>query len=275
MKTDFNPLNCRMLCQQPQRLNIWSAWNEHVPFAMSIVEMTLPRVIVELGTFAGVSYSAFCQAAAALATATKCYAVDTWMGDEHAGFYGPEVYEDLKAHNIQYQSFSTLLRMTFDEALTHIADGSVDLLHIDGLHSYEAVRHDYETWLPKMSERGVILFHDTAVREREFGVYRVWEEISAGRRHFHFHHGFGLGVLMVGSEIPPDLAGFFDAGEARPEALRALFSSLGHQLQLEVERQQRERRDAARETARQAGILGGARRLKSKVVTLVRSLSSS
>ena len=37
-------------------------------------------------------------------------------------------------------TFSSLLRMDFADARDHIEDGSVDLLHIDGLHTYEAVR---------------------------------------------------------------------------------------------------------------------------------------
>ncbi len=243
IKIDFNPLHYRMLFQIPKRRDEYSAWIEHVPFGMMLVEMVLPRVIVELGSFAGTSYCAFCQSVAVLGIGTKCYAVDTWTGDEHGGFYGPEVYESLKRHNIQYESFSTLLRMTFDEATNHVPDGAVDLLHIDGMHSYEAARHDYETWLPKMSDSGLILFHDTAVRERGFGVYRLWDEITKGRRHFNFDHGFGLEVLAVGKNEPGALASFFDAAEARSSAIRSLFSSLGGHFQLGVElRAEKERR---------------------------------
>jgi hypothetical protein len=53
----------------------------------------------------------------------------------------------LKAHHKQYESFSQLLCMTFDEALQQVADESVDLLHIDGLHTYEAVKRDYNATL--------------------------------------------------------------------------------------------------------------------------------
>ena len=74
--------------------------------------------------------------------------------------------KNLKEHHRRYESFSTLLRMTFDQALEQFQDRSVDLLRHDGCHAYEAVKRDYETWLPKMSESGIILFHDTAVFER-------------------------------------------------------------------------------------------------------------
>jgi hypothetical protein len=244
---DFNPLHSGQLFARPQRLHILSAWNEHVPFAMLLMELQRPRVFVELGTHWGVSYCAFCQAAAG--SPTRCYAVDTWTGDADAGFYGQEVYDDLQAHHRQYESFSKLLRMTFDAARQEIPDGSVDLLHIDGLHSYAAVKRDYELWLPKLSDRGIVLFHDTMVIERGFGVHQLWSEISEELPHFNFEHGFGLGVLAVGPNQPEAVQQFFQTAVACPEAVRHLFSALGSRLQREVERRAAKQRSLVRRAA--------------------------
>src|SRR5208337_4410301 len=123
----------------PELLGKPSSWWAHIPFAFWIMSVCRPRIFVELGSHYGVSYSGFCEAALRSRAGTLCYAVDTWEGDEHAGYYDDAVYYELKEfHDRRYPANSTLLRCKFDEALKWFADGSIDLLHIDGFHTYEA-----------------------------------------------------------------------------------------------------------------------------------------
>ena len=212
-----------------ERLGSPSAWWEHVAFAHWVVCATAPRVLVELGTHTGVSYAAFCQAVVRERLATRCHAVDTWRGDPQAGTYGPEVLDDLRPfHDERFGSFSTLLQYTFDEALDYIEDESIDLLHIDGLHTYEAVRHDFESWLPKLSDKAVVLFHDINVRSGDFGVWRLWAELCRQYPAFEFVHGHGLGVLAVGEDAPAPVTTLCQlADPAAIAMIRTRFALLG------------------------------------------------
>lgn len=195
------------LFRRPQRLGKPSGWWGHVPFAGWLVEALRPRVLVELGTHHGVSYAAFCEAVRSGQLPTRCYAVDSWAGDAHAGFFDPAVYQDVKAFNdAHYAAFSELIRTDFDAAVGHFADGSIDLLHIDGFHTYEAVRHDYETWRSRLSARSVVVFHDTNVRRDDFGVHRFFAELAAEFPHFEFLHGNGLGLLAHGKDMAEPIA---------------------------------------------------------------------
>ena len=162
--------------------------------------------------------------------------MDTWQGDEHAGAYGEEVFADVSRFNGEhFAQFSTLLRTSFDDARGYFPDAAVDLLHIDGMHSYEAVLHDFETWLPTLSRRGVVVFHDTNVRERGFGVWRLWQELSARYPGFEFSHSNGLGVLGVGAEQAPAMRALFEAGPEEAAGFRRAISARGEAFQRQVE----------------------------------------
>ncbi len=213
----------------PRSLEAPNAWCGHLPFAAWLIRELQPRIFVELGTHTGNSYFTFCQAVKESRLDTRCYAIDTWQGDEHAGSYSNEVFEKVNAHNqAYYAEFSRLLRMLFDDGLAYFSDGSVDLLHIDGLHTYEAVKHDFDTWLPKMAPGGVVLFHDSNVRENEFGVWQLWEELQQRYpNNFEFLHSHGLTVLQLDGGAPEKRLDFLSADAAYKHQFRDYFAALG------------------------------------------------
>jgi hypothetical protein len=235
----------------------FSTWIDHVPFAYDLVEALGPDIFVELGTQSGLSYFAFCQSVAEHGLSTRCFAVDTWRGDAHTDQYDESVFEDVRAHNeAYYASFSTLLRMYFEEALERFENDSIDLLHIDGYHTYDAVRGDFECWYPKVKPGGVMLFHDVVARLHDFGAWIFWKELSAQHETFLFHHGFGLGVLRkpakagAGMRRAPLLDLLFSKDEAEVASLRAFYVHAAEHLELrkkqarvELMRQKRSQRN--------------------------------
>ena len=175
------------------------AWVGHTPFAYWLVAALKPKTLVELGTHGGGSYFSFCQSVIDNKLDTKTYAIDTWMGEKQAGFYSESLFKKVMDFNIEhFDNFSTLMKMTFDEALNEFDDNSVDLLHIDGFHSYEAVSNDFRTWYPKLSKEAIVLFHDTHEIKPGFGVHQFWDELKKDHRDqcFEFKHSHGLGMCF-------------------------------------------------------------------------------
>lgn len=175
-----------------------SPWSGHRQFAYDLVKYMRPQRIAELGTHYGCSFFSFLQACKDCDLDTEVTAIDCWSGDEQAGFYGEEVIETVKktiGAKFSRQN-ARLIRKYFRDAAREIPDQSVDLLHIDGLHTYEAVSEDFAVWLPKLKKDGVILFHDVASK-LGYGTNRFWKELqSRYDAHFTFEHSWGLGVLF-------------------------------------------------------------------------------
>ncbi|WP_082507882.1 class I SAM-dependent methyltransferase [Methylobacterium sp. Leaf113] len=182
----------------PMKLPV-TAWAGHIPFLFVLFRMLRPRSYVDLGVHNGASLIAAATASKAYDVNTELFGVDTWQGDPHAGFYeGDQIYNELSEFTSrQFGKKVRLVRKYFDDAVGLFAPGSIDLLHIDGLHTYEAVKHDFLTWLPKVSPDGVIMFHDTAVHERGFGVFRLFKELQSEFTTIEFFQSHGLGIIFM------------------------------------------------------------------------------
>jgi len=183
----------------PVQTFVTSAWGQHAPFLLSLISVLRPRRYVELGTYFGMSFFSACYGARTLGLSVEAVAIDSWKGDEYSGYYDEDIFEQfvtlLREQNFREAYF---IRSLFDEALRCFANSSIDLLHIDGNHSYECVKADFESWLSKMSDRGVILLHDTMVKSDGFEVWKLWQELEELYPTFNLMHTHGLGIVYVG-----------------------------------------------------------------------------
>ncbi len=184
-----------------------TAWWGHLQFMFAAIDLIRPRRFVELGSHHGTSFFAANQAAQRAGITMEALAVDSWEGEQHTGEYDDSVYHGF-VDVLQHRKYDNAhpLKMYFDEAVEMFAPASIDLLHIDGLHTLEAVQHDYDMWIDKVVPGGLILFHDINVHQKDFGVWRLWKDLEAeaeAGRSFAFSHSHGLGVLQKpGSAFP-------------------------------------------------------------------------
>lgn len=213
-----------------------TAWAEHAPFASWLIDAARPRTVLELGTHNGFSFFAMAEAARRLGLPTMLTAIDSWVGDDQAGFYSEEVFEAVTAIAARdYPATTRLIRAYFAEAAGQIEDGSIDLLHIDGRHGYDDVHADFEAYRGKLSDRGVVIFHDTYEFQPGFGVHRLWAELETTAPSFNFHHGHGLGVLALGAHVPQPVLDFLADADRDGETVRETYHRLGIEVATRAE----------------------------------------
>jgi GT2 family glycosyltransferase len=183
--------------------HIISKWHGHVPFAFWLMNALRPGIFVSVGTHDGVAYTAFCESARANLIKTKCFAANFPPTHDDAEFFcndsSPYVTSYHAAH---YTAFSQLLRLPADAPCRGFTDGSVDLLHISGSHSYHALRDIFETWKPKLSRQSVIVIDDVSSHADHSGSRRFWAELITEYPGFEFIHENGLGILAFGVALP-------------------------------------------------------------------------
>ncbi|HEV8392361.1 MAG TPA: class I SAM-dependent methyltransferase [Dongiaceae bacterium] len=200
---------------------------EHVPFLFWLVDALRPFTLVELTEAPAAPYLAYCQAVSRLRLPTRCYAISgrSTKRDELAGY-----------HDERYAQFSQLLQVRAEKVCERFEDGTVDLLSIDATESGAFARH-YESWLPKLSKRAVILVYGIDDPSTDNSALELWNALKDRHRHFEFVQGAGLGVLGVGNDLPPALQHLFSLDAIAPRALevREMFARLGGSVGLQAE----------------------------------------
>ncbi|MDQ7783606.1 MAG: class I SAM-dependent methyltransferase, partial [Desulfomonilaceae bacterium] len=178
-----------------------SAWSGHIPFLFCLIAALRPRRYVELGVHNGGSFFAACQAYQDNELKGRCIAVDSWEGDKHAGFHDDTVFTDFFSRlSKHFSDVGSYIKGDFNEVAPYFSNESIDILHIDGLHTYEAVSNDYFTWKDKLTKEGVVLFHDICEYRDDFGVWSFWADLKTQYPHLEFTHSHGLGVLYLGQD---------------------------------------------------------------------------
>lgn len=98
------------------------------------------------------------------------------------------------------------LPATLEKAKAALGGKQVDFLFIDGDHSYEGVKLDFEMYSPLVRKGGLIAFHDIAPNPEvsEYGVAKYWQELRATHRVREYVDpnpvgpvGMGIGVVEV------------------------------------------------------------------------------
>lgn len=144
-----------------------------------------PKVVVEIGTCHGGTLYLWCQAADPQATLIS---VDLAAG-EFGGGYRPcraQLYQQFKlpgqtVHLVQANSHATA---TFEQIRRLIGQSRVDFLFIDGDHTYQGVRRDFELYRQLLADDGVIALHDILPRHDQprIEVWKFWEELKRTHR---------------------------------------------------------------------------------------------
>ena len=104
--------------------------------------------IVEIGSWRGLSTHALLTGCPGIV-----YAVDTWKGspNETGGAHSDALTQDIYAQfyaNVGHFKNLTILKMDSVQASMHLAPHSIDMVFIDGCHTYDAVIADLKAWLP-------------------------------------------------------------------------------------------------------------------------------
>jgi len=175
---------------------------------IALVKALRPRAVVEIGSYRGGTLAAWSKVAAPDAVLVSV--------DLPAEYGTPATEDELRAlargeQRVDVVRGDSHAEETCREVVAALAGRDVDFLMIDGDHTYDGVRRDFELYAPLVRDGGVVAFHDVLPHPRVPGIEvdRFWRELRDRYEHEEFvepgnAHGFsqwgGIGVLRYRRE---------------------------------------------------------------------------
>ena len=161
-----------------------------------------PKVVLEIGTAGGATLFMLTRVADPTATVISLDLPDGPFGggysEQRVPLYQAFAQPEQTMHLMREDSHQPA---TLDKLKDLLQGRQIDFALIDGDHTYEGVKQDYEMYADLVRPGGLIAFHDIVYAE---GVARFWDEIKQAdptAEEFIATQGsvFGLGVITKAS----------------------------------------------------------------------------
>jgi len=178
-----------------------SAWLGHLEFAIWLVkrfnQIFSIKTIVELGVDFG--HSTFSFISPNIGTV---YSIDCFEGDIHTGYRDTyqiflNKFKKLLDSGLLINNNLVIIKNYFDNVFSdfdNLIKSPIDILHIDGLHTYDAVKNDFNKWITKCHDNSIIIMHDVISFPNTVGKF--FSEIN---NNIFFKtlvkHSAGLGIV--------------------------------------------------------------------------------
>ena len=159
---------------------------QEIEALLNIVNQHKIDIMLEIGTCSGGTLFLFSHI---LNGNAKLISLDMPQGDFGAGykdykmpFYTNFAHGNQTVHLVRADSHSKASLKKIEGLLKGV---KLDFLFIDGDHTYEGVKKDFEMYSPLVRKGGLIAFHDIAIHTTESGcnVHQFWEEIKCSYKY--------------------------------------------------------------------------------------------
>lgn len=148
-----------------------------------------PKVIAEIGTWNGGTFYVWTRTNP---EAEKIISIDLPDGDYGGGYdekrikFFSEFASDRKNTSLSFIRGDSKSKSTVEMLKSELGDRTIDFLYIDGDHTYEGIKKDFEIYSSLMSSDGIVGFHDINTHKEGYGVIQYWNEIKQNYKYEEF-----------------------------------------------------------------------------------------